>query len=202
MNEEQLRILIKAKDEASAQINKMRKNMKSDIDDLRGDFKRMFTDLRSGSLSIGQFFASAVAELKTFATTTAGMITIIGGVIAALGGILFAAKSGISAIVELGSSLGKLEGAAIRFGQNADDVRQSMTSLSDDGLIKVSTAAEGLSRLLSQGLNIEEATALMERYKDVAALGRKETVSMDQAVLNLSQSFATELSTLGDNSGF
>lgn len=248
MNDESLKILIEAKDNASstlksissqfgAEVDRMQKaaqnfgneakktsaevskfnkdigvldlkpfsgQLSSALSDLRtfkDNFVQIFSQLKSGTISFGEAFSMAGANITSFLGTTTGMLAGIGLLVAAFKGLFDIARSGVDAMNEYGTAMGKLEGVAIRFGQSTTEAKSAINDLTDDGLIKMSTAAESLSRLMSQGLNLDDSITLLERYKDVAALGRKETVTMDQAVLNLSQAFATESSHLGDNSG-
>lgn len=201
MNDESLRIAIEAKDNASATIKQVSDVWGSEVSRMRRDMDMFMNEQKTASVAV----TDSLQKTSTASASAAALIkaawieiTLIITSIIALTKVF---TSSIDAINEYGTAMGKLEGTAIRFGQDVSEAKNAVMSLTQDGLINFSTAAEGLSRLMAQGLNMEDSVTLMERYKDVAALGRKETLSMDQAVLNLSQTFATEQSILGDNSG-
>lgn len=94
-----------------------------------------------------------------------------------------------------------LQSVSASFGQSQDEAKEAAMSLAQDGLISVSTAAVGLRNLMSAGLGLDKSIELMKAYKDEAAFGRALTLSYDQAVGNLSESFKTENSMIGNLSG-
>lgn len=110
-------------------------------------------------------------------------------------------RNGIQDNLEYQNSLNGLTSQVRAFGQGEDDVKQSITSLTQDGLLTQAEAMKGLQNLIAGGLGIEEATDLMNSYKDVAAFGRDSTISFSDAVLNNSEAFLTEMSVLGNRAG-
>ena len=102
---------------------------------------------------------------------------------------------------EYSLALAGLSSTAVAFGESQDQARQSAIALTQDGLITVSTAANGLKNLMAGGLGLDKAVELMGAYKDEAAFGRSATISYEQAVGNLAESFMTEGSMIGNLSG-
>jgi hypothetical protein len=88
-----------------------------------------------------------------------------------------------------------------KFGESQDEATEAAKTLASDGLISLSTAADGLQKLMQGGLSLDQAIELMRNYKDEAAFGRAQTIEYDQAVRNLAESFYTENSMIGNLSG-
>ena len=69
------------------------------------------------------------------------------------------------------------------------------------GMLKFNTRATGLRNLMLAGLGADEAADMMNTFVDIASIGRSSTITLSDAVLNLTQAFKTEQSELGDLSG-
>jgi len=110
-------------------------------------------------------------------------------------------QDSIDVASEYNRSLTGLARISQRFGESQDEATIAARELASDGLITVSTAAEGLQKLMQGGLNLGQAAELMANYKNEAAFGRAKTIEYDQAVRNLSESFYTENSMIGNLSG-
>lgn len=80
-------------------------------------------------------------------------------------------------------------------GQNFEDLKKSAIDLSSDGLIPLEDSALALRNLLRGGLNIAQANKLLNAFKETAALGRAEGVSLADAVKNASLAFNQAAST-------
>ena len=200
-NTSDLEIVVKLRNEASKVAKSMTNDLKGSFRTLKEDFSAVVRDFKAGTLNIGGAIKALVLSVSAAISSINPIILVIVAVAAAIVGLAKFMSSAIPISVEFGNAMSKLSGAAARFGQDITIARDAALSLSQDGLINTATAAEGLSRLLATGLNINQATELMDSYKDMAALGRSSSIDMNQAVLNLSQSFVTERSQLADNSG-
>lgn len=110
-------------------------------------------------------------------------------------------RDAVSASNRTENAFAGLASATRAYGQDAAKTRQAATDLSKDGLISVTTAAQGLESLFIGGVGLDTAIGLMKAYKDQAAFGKNATLSMDEAVSNLAQSFVTENSAIGNASG-
>jgi hypothetical protein len=131
-------------------------------------------------------------------------ITAIGGVVAGvltLQATIQVIKSSVQAANEYQSSLTGLSRLSQRFGEDNKLATDSAKELAADGLITISTAANGLQKLLTAGVGLPDAIKLMQGYKDQAAFGRSKTIDLDTAVGNLAESFYTENSAIGNLSG-
>lgn len=94
-----------------------------------------------------------------------------------------------------------LEIVAPRFGQDAEEAIRVSRRLAEELRIGPGAAAESLQNLLKSGLNLDQATDLLRRFQNEAAIGRSQGVSLEQAVQNLSFAYATNNSALGNLSG-
>lgn len=94
-----------------------------------------------------------------------------------------------------------LSAIARAYGQDQAEVERAIQSLTQNGLLPLTSAAAGLRNLLAAGLGLDQAVELMQVFMDRAAVGRAESISFAQAVENLTQAFKTESSELGDLSG-
>ena len=98
-------------------------------------------------------------------------------------------------------ALNGLASTAAAFGGSADKATAAAKTLTADGLLTITDSATALRNLLSSGLNLDQATRLMDIYKDRAAFGRQNTIEYGQAVQNLAESFKTQSSQIGNLSG-
>lgn len=88
-----------------------------------------------------------------------------------------------------------------RFGESGEKAQQSAASLGKELRIGTGPAAEGLQNLLKSGLDLDTAGELMKRFTNEAMTGKSPTISLGQAVQNLSFAYATNNSALGNLSG-
>ena len=98
-------------------------------------------------------------------------------------------------------ALSGLASTAAAFGGSAATATAAAKNLTSDGLLTLTDSATALKNLLSSGLNLDQATQLMDIYKDRAAFGRQNTISYGAAVQNLAESFKTQSSMIGNLSG-
>lgn len=88
-----------------------------------------------------------------------------------------------------------------RFGESGEKAQQTAAQLGKELRIGVGPAAEGLQNLLKSGLDLDTAGELMKRFTNEAITGKSPTISLGQAVQNLSFAYATNNSALGNLSG-
>lgn len=141
---------------------------------------------------------------SNFTSSMGDSIVAIGGVVAGLtvlNATMTVIQNSVKAANTFESSIAGLARISQRFGYDANTATQAAQSLANDGLITVSTAANGLQKLLTAGVGLPDAIKLMQGYKDQAAFGKSSTIDFDTAVGNLSESFYTENSAIGNLSG-
>lgn len=107
----------------------------------------------------------------------------------------------ISSANKYQAALTGLNSVATAFGHNAGLAEQAAKDLAKDGLMTVTDAATGLKNLLASGFSLDEAIALMKRFKDSAAFGRQSALSFGQAVSSATEGIKNGNSILVDNAG-
>ncbi|MGE5508231.1 MAG: hypothetical protein ACM3RP_07120 [Chitinophagales bacterium] len=142
--------------------------------------------------------ANARQELRKTATEMAAVGVAAGVPLAAVKKVV---DESVDAFTAQQRSMAGLTAMANAYGQSVSAAKEAARSLTADGLLPLNTAIGAMRDLLTTGLNIDQAATLLEIFKNRASVGRAETLSLDQAVSNLAQSFKTEQSRLGDLSG-
>lgn len=194
-----------------ADIAKQQQQVTAEIEALEKESAKLFKTQKELETETKKF-ANALADVEKKAQSSKlslGNLTksfIAGGL--ALGGIQMGLQlvrdlltNGVQDNLNYQNSLNGLISQVRAFGLSEDGVKQSVTSLTQDGLLTQADAMKGLQNLIAGGLGVEQATQLMNSYKDVAAFGRDTTISFSQAVLNNSEAFLTEMSVLGNRAG-
>lgn len=107
----------------------------------------------------------------------------------------------IDAAANFEKSLISLDIVAGRFGESGEKARSSAERLGKELRIGTGTAAESLQNLLKSGLNLDQASDLLKRFTNEAITGKSPTITLSQAVANLSFAYQTGNSALGNLSG-
>lgn len=116
-------------------------------------------------------------------------------------GLFTAMSDTIQSANRLQASMTGLNSVATAFGSNADKAKVAAQELAKDGLMTVSESATGLKNLLASGFSLDEATKLMNRFKDSAAFGRQASLGFGQAVASATEGIKNGNSILVDNAG-
>jgi len=186
MADKKIAIILTADNKTKAGFKAVVKNIK----DLESATKKTTKGTKGLSSSLGKLVAGfTMANLATRAIT------------AAVGALKNGFTESINTASEYALALAGLASTAAAFGESQDEARASALDLAKDGLVSVATSAQGLKSLMSTGLSLDKATELMRAYKDEAAFGRASTITYEQAVRNLADSFMTESSVIGNLSG-
>ena len=98
-------------------------------------------------------------------------------------------------------SLTTLDIISERFGVSGEKAKESAQALGKELRIGVGPAAAGLQNLLKSGLNLDQATDLMKRFTNEAITGKSSSITLAQAVENLSFAYTTNNSAIGNLSG-
>lgn len=109
--------------------------------------------------------------------------------------------SGIPAFASAEKSMVSLSIISKRFGEDAFAAMGQAKALSHELGINLTASANGLQTLLKSGLNLEMASDLMRRFTNEAITGKRENISLSDAVANLTDMYYMELSALGNMSG-
>jgi phage-related protein len=102
---------------------------------------------------------------------------------------------------DLAKAMTTLDIIAPRFGESGAKAQESAKALGEELRIGTGAAAEGLQNLLKSGLDLDTAGELMRRFTNEAITGKSSSISLGQAVQNLSFAYATNNSALGNLSG-
>jgi hypothetical protein len=87
------------------------------------------------------------------------------------------------------------------YGEDAAKAREASQELASDGLMSVTDAATGLKNLLASGFSLDEATILMNRFRDSAAFARQGSLTFGEAVRSATEGIKNGNSILVDNAG-
>lgn len=159
-----------------------------------GSLRKATDDTSKSTDGLGKSSQSTGVGLASLATVSAAA-----GV--ATYSLLSAMDTTIKSANTLQASLTGLSSIATAFGTDADKAKEAAQGLATDGLMTVSDAAVGLKNLLAAGFNLDEATQLMNRFKDSAAFGRQASLGFGQAIASATEGIKNGNSILVDNAG-
>lgn len=132
-------------------------------------------------------------SLKDSVFSMQGALSAI-GITATLASATNAAKAAENANIGLAVS-------ARYAGQSIDGTLAAAQALTQDGLLTMTEASLGLKNLLARGFSLDEATTLMNRFKDSAAFGRQASLGFGEAIVSATEGLKNENSILVDNAG-
>lgn len=168
---------------------------KSDLTDLKngiGEAKSMMNSLKGVGKSVGDNIKSSFTDFMN----TAKIVGAVG-----VGAFTLFAKSAIDLKSETDKANISLEIMAERFGHNAKEAKKLADSLGKELRIGTGSASEGLQNLIKSGLTLDQSADLMRRFTNEAMTGKSESISLADAVKNLTFAYATNNSALGNMSG-
>lgn len=168
---------------------------KSDLTDLKngiGEAKSMMGGLKSTGVAVG----GAIKDSFNDFMSTAKVVGAVGA-----GAFALLAKSSIDLKSETDKANISLEIMAERFGQNTQKAKMLADSLGKELRIGTGAASEGLQNLIKSGMSLDQASDLMRRFTNEAMTGKSESISLSDAVKNLTFAYATNNSALGNMSG-
>jgi F0F1-type ATP synthase assembly protein I len=177
--------------------------MAESIGELQAKITVDTSDLDKGLDHLNQKTESFGQKLKQHIGTGVQQLTQLTLTVGALGTAftLAFAKSSIDAAADLEKTLTTLSIVAPRFGVGIEEAKESAIRLGRELRIGTGPAAEALQNLLKSGLNLEQATDLMKRFANEAITGKSNSISLADAVTNLSFAYTTSNSALGNLSG-
>lgn len=176
--------------------------MAFDIGSVVAHIKADMTGFKTGIESakgVVASFKSKINELDESLSTVRNTAMAVGAV--ALGGLTLFLKDANEEANNFQKAMTTLEIIAGRFGVSADEAKTSAKELGTELRIGTGAAAESLQNLLKSGLNLSQARELMKRFANEAMTGKSSTISLAQAVQNLSFAYTTNNSALGNLSG-
>lgn len=188
MNQSQIEILIKLRNEADAGLARLSEHIKRTTSD--------FTGMATG--------ADRATDALDKRLRPAGVATgVVMGNLATMAGqkVYQAFTQTIGAANRLDSALIGLASVAKHMGEDVDGAKAAAVSLASDGLMSVSDAAASLKNLLSSGLSLEQSINLMNRLKESATFNRQAHYELGGAVVATTEGIKNGNSVLADASG-
>jgi len=145
-------------------------------------------------------------DFEGIATRAAAVGTFIGNIATDIAkslarGLAEGFKDAIRLSSEFNNAFIGLSSVARAFGTDADLAKQAAQRLSADGLLPLKDSATGLKNLLAAGFNLDQATQLMNAFKDSAAFGRQSALSFGDAIRSATEGVKNGNSILVDNAG-
>lgn len=168
----ELQLVITAKNEASAKLNKL----SGDVSSFQKKYQK----------SMG-FVASATKVVGIAMAAVAASAVVMG-------------KKSIDASIQMENAMTGLDTVSRAFGESQDLAKQAAIDLAKDGLLTVGEAAEGLKNLIPR-LGLERSIELMKGFKDSAAFNRQGTLEFGQAIVGATQGIKNQNSIMVDNAG-
>jgi hypothetical protein len=166
------------------------KKLSGDLDHLSGSSKKV--EASTGQMAVAFGLAQvAVGLLGKGINMATGFIT----------DMATQAQDMVDEAANMEKSFTTLSILSERFGVNAEEATVQAKKLGKELRIGPNASAEALSNLLKTGLNLEQATDLMERFTNEAMTGKSANISLSDAVKNLSFAYATNNSAVGNMSG-
>lgn len=116
-------------------------------------------------------------------------------------GMSLGIKKAVDASSELQNSMVGLKSIVEGTGGDFDKAKKFVQEFTADGLVATADAATSLKNLLSRGFSLDEASVLMDRFKNSAAFGRQASLGLGEAVKTATEGLKNENSILVDNAG-
>lgn len=162
--------------------------LKSGISEAQGALGGLKSKAQSMGESIKSSFDGFMNAAKIAGAVATGAFTLF-------------AKSSMDLKAETDKAIISLDIIAERFKQNGKLAGELAVSLGKDLRIGTGAAADALQNLIKSGLNLDQASDLLKRFTNEAMTGKSESISLADAVKNLSFAYATNNSALGNLSG-
>jgi len=166
-------------------------HIKADVSNFQKGIKQA-TELTSGFSGKLQQVTDGIANFGKKAALVAG---------AAAAGFGLFLKSSVDEANQFNKAMTTLDIIAGRFGVSGQEAQDAAKQLGEELRIGVGPAAESLQNLLKAGLGLDEARDMLKRFTNEAITGKSSSITLSQAVENLSFAYATNNSMLGNLSG-
>src|SRR3989304_412903 len=169
---------------------------KTGLASIKNNAGALSNSFKQTSAQASALTASTGALTKSFIASGIALF----GLPSAVQAITSAFKASISEATRYQAAMIGLSSVAAAFSQSQGDARKAALELSQDGLLSVTEAAEGLKNLLGTGFGLDQAITLMKGFKDAAAFNRQGTLEFGQAIVGATQGIKNQNSII-DNVG-
>src|SRR3989304_4862660 len=170
---------------------------KTGLASIKNNAGALSNSFKQTSAQASALTASTGALTKSFIASGIALF----GLPSAVQAITSAFKASISEATRYQAAMIGLSSVAAAFSQSQGDARKAALELSQDGLLSVTEAAEGLKNLLGTGFGLDQAITLMKGFKDAAAFNRQGTLEFGQAIVGATQGIKNQNSIMVDNVG-
>jgi len=178
--------------------------VKRTIHDLRRELFGLETAAASGGKAYGQagerldFLRQRAVGLKRDISALRNNILLL---VFATTGFINTFQKGVKAAMQFEVALTGLNSIAFNTGNSLTAVKQTAISLTEDGLLSISGAAQGLKNLLATGLNLEQSVKIMNVFKDAAAFNRQGILEFEEAIIRATAGVKMQNARLIDDVG-
>jgi len=163
----------------------------ADVSEFQEGIKKAKADVSSFGDGVGK----VVGKIQDIGRA-ASVLTGVAGA-----GLAFFLKDSAEQAAEFTKAMTTLDIIAERFGESGEKAQQSAKDLGRELRIGPGAAADALQNLLKSGLGLDQASDLLKRFTNEAMTGKSANISLSEAVKNLSFSYATNNSAIGNLSG-
>jgi len=183
------------------EVGKIKYTVEIDVSALKAGTKSAEQAVKGSFNAIGSEAEKGNKRLKNSSDNAATSLVALAGSIIALRSVGNYLGGAIDSANKYQASLLGLNSVSQYFLGQTRESTEAAKALSSDGLLPLADAATGLKNLLAAGYGLEEATALMNAFKDSAAFGRQSSLSFGEAVRSATEGVKNGNSILVDNAG-
>lgn len=183
------------------QVGKISYSVEIDISALKAGTKSAEQAVKTSFNALGNDAERGSKRLQSASDAAGASLLVLAGSIIALRGVGNYLGTAIDSANRYQSALLGLNSVSEYFLGQTKDSTEAAKQLSSDGLLPLADAATGLKNLLAAGYGLEDATRLMNAFKDSAAFGRQSSLSFGEAVRSATEGVKNGNSILVDNAG-
>lgn len=183
------------------QVGKISYSVEIDISALKAGTKTAEQAVKTSFNAMGNEAEKGNKRLKNSTDDAANSLVALAGSIIALRSVGNYLGGAIDSANKYQASLLGLNSVSQYFLGQTRESTEAAKQLSSDGLLPLADAATGLKNLLAAGYGLEDATRLMNAFKDSAAFGRQSSLSFGEAVRSATEGVKNGNSILVDNAG-
>lgn len=175
----------------------------SDLDKQLRDVNKRISDVvkNRGDLSIGSKVEGISESTRQSFIDTSSAIGTVAVAYKGLQGVAGFFSHASEAANRYERAMLGLRSVSTAFIGDSKGAEQAARGLASDGLMPISDAATGLKNLLAAGFGLDQAVALMQRFKDSAAFGRQGSLEFGEAIRGATEGIKNGNSALVDNAG-
>jgi len=183
------------------EVGKISYSVTIDVASLKAGTKSAEQAIKGSFNASEKAVGSSTKNINKSLDSTVAQMAILAGSIVALRAVGNFLSGAIDSANKYQASLLGLTSVSSAFIGDSQGALKAAQDLSSDGLLPLADAATGLKNLLAAGYGLEEATILMNRFKDSAAFGRQGSLQFGEAIRSATEGIKNGNSILVDNAG-